>query len=48
MADLPPPERIVVVGAGLAGLRGAEALRAAGYRGALTLVGDEQHRPYDR
>ena len=48
MADYPPPERIVVVGAGLAGLRGAEALRASGYRGQLTLVGDEPHRPYDR
>ena len=37
-----------MVGAGLAGLRGAEALRAAGYRGQLTIVGDEPHRPYDR
>lgn len=37
-----------MVGAGLAGLRGAESLRAAGYRGQLTIVGDEPHRPYDR
>lgn len=39
---------IVVVGASLAGLRGAEALRDRGYDGPLTLVGDEPHRPYDR
>ncbi|GJD79288.1 NAD(P)/FAD-dependent oxidoreductase [Methylobacterium gregans] len=39
---------IVVVGASLAGLRGAEALRLGGYEGPLTLVGDEPHRPYDR
>ncbi|GJE18912.1 Putidaredoxin reductase CamA [Methylobacterium marchantiae] len=38
----------VVVGASLAGLRGAEALRRAGFAGTLTLVGDEPHRPYDR
>ncbi|MFC6789630.1 NAD(P)/FAD-dependent oxidoreductase [Methylobacterium komagatae] len=38
----------VVVGASLAGLRGAEALRRNGYAGRLTIVGDEPHRPYDR
>ncbi len=47
-ASEPPPERIVIVGAGLAGLRGAEAIRAAGFEGTLTIVGDEPHRPYDR
>jgi NADPH-dependent 2,4-dienoyl-CoA reductase/sulfur reductase-like enzyme len=41
-------ERAVVVGAGLAALRGAEALREAGFTGALTVVGAEPHRPYDR
>lgn len=41
-------ERAVVVGASLAGLRGAEALRRAGFSGLLTLVGAEPHRPYDR
>lgn len=41
-------ERIVVVGASLAGLRGAEAIRLAGHAGPLTLVGDEPHAPYDR
>ncbi|MCJ2062325.1 FAD-dependent oxidoreductase [Methylobacterium sp. J-088] len=42
------PERAVVVGAGLAGLRGAEALREAGFSGPLTIVGGEPHLPYDR
>ena len=39
---------VVVVGASLAGFRAAETLRTEGYDGALTLVGDEAHRPYDR
>jgi 3-phenylpropionate/trans-cinnamate dioxygenase ferredoxin reductase subunit len=39
---------VVVVGAGLAGVRSVEALRARGYQGRITLVGDENHRPYDR
>lgn len=40
--------RIVIVGASLAGLRAAEALRAEGFRGHLTLIGDEPYLPYDR
>jgi 3-phenylpropionate/trans-cinnamate dioxygenase ferredoxin reductase subunit len=36
------------VGAGVAGWRLVESLRREGYEGALTLVGDEQHVPYDR
>lgn len=40
--------RVLVVGAGLAGLRAAEALRRRGYAGALTLLGAERHPPYDR
>jgi 3-phenylpropionate/trans-cinnamate dioxygenase ferredoxin reductase subunit len=39
---------IVVVGASLAGLTAAEALRANGFDGELTLIGDEPHEPYDR
>jgi NADPH-dependent 2,4-dienoyl-CoA reductase/sulfur reductase-like enzyme len=40
--------RVVVVGASLAGLRAAETLRAEGYGGPLTLIGAEEHLPYDR
>jgi NADPH-dependent 2,4-dienoyl-CoA reductase/sulfur reductase-like enzyme len=42
------PGRILIVGASLAGLRGAEALRREGFTGSLTIVGDEPHEPYDR
>src|SRR5215472_4953528 len=42
------PVRVVIVGAGLAGLRTAEELRARGYAGALTLIGAEVRPPYDR
>jgi NADPH-dependent 2,4-dienoyl-CoA reductase/sulfur reductase-like enzyme len=42
------PQRIVIAGAGLAGLRAAQAARAAGYRGELVLIGDEPHPPYTR
>ncbi|GAA1403486.1 FAD-dependent oxidoreductase [Pseudonocardia kongjuensis] len=38
----------VVVGASLGGLRTVQALRAAGYAGRITLVGDEPEPPYDR
>lgn len=38
----------VVVGAGMAGVQTAVALREQGYEGAVTLVGAEPHRPYDR
>src|ERR1035437_10541010 len=41
-------DHVVVVGAGLAGWRFIEALRREGYAGALTLIGDESHLPYDR
>lgn len=40
--------RAVVVGASLAGLHAAQALRRQGFDGELTLVGDEPHYPYDR
>lgn len=39
---------VVIVGASLAGLRAAEALRKGGFGGRLTLVGDEPYEPYDR
>ncbi|AXG82641.1 NAD(P)/FAD-dependent oxidoreductase [Streptomyces paludis] len=38
----------MVVGASAAGLAAAETLRREGYDGALTLVGEEPHTPYDR
>jgi NADPH-dependent 2,4-dienoyl-CoA reductase/sulfur reductase-like enzyme len=41
-------DRIVVVGASLAGLRAVESLRRDGFDGSLTLVGAEPHLPYDR
>ncbi len=41
-------DRIVIVGASLAGLRGAEALRDEGFTGPITMIGDEPHPPYDR
>ncbi|MEV0344419.1 FAD-dependent oxidoreductase [Nonomuraea sp. NPDC050680] len=39
---------VVVAGAGLAGVRSVEALRAKGFDGRITLIGQERHRPYDR
>jgi 3-phenylpropionate/trans-cinnamate dioxygenase ferredoxin reductase subunit len=42
------PGRVVIVGASLAGLRAAETLRAEGFPGQLTLIGDEPYEPYDR
>jgi 3-phenylpropionate/trans-cinnamate dioxygenase ferredoxin reductase component len=39
---------LVIIGAGLAGAKAAEAARDAGYPGRVVLVGDEAHRPYER
>lgn len=41
-------ERVVIVGAGQAGGRAAEALRAAGFAGEVMLFGEERHEPYER
>jgi NADPH-dependent 2,4-dienoyl-CoA reductase/sulfur reductase-like enzyme len=41
-------ESVIVVGASLAGWRATETLRAEGYHGSITLVGEERHLPYDR
>ncbi|MEV0437055.1 FAD-dependent oxidoreductase [Nocardia sp. NPDC050413] len=40
--------RIVVVGASLAGLRAVQALRAENFAGDITLIGAENHAPYNR
>ncbi|WP_333764137.1 NAD(P)/FAD-dependent oxidoreductase [Streptomyces sp. IBSBF 2390] len=40
--------RVVVVGAGMAGVQTAVALREQGFKGAVTVVGAEPHQPYDR
>jgi NADPH-dependent 2,4-dienoyl-CoA reductase/sulfur reductase-like enzyme len=40
--------RALVVGAGLGGLRSAEALRAGGFTGQVLVIGDEDWAPYNR
>jgi 3-phenylpropionate/trans-cinnamate dioxygenase ferredoxin reductase subunit len=40
--------KIVIIGAGQAGAQGVASLRAEGYSGAITLVGDESFPPYQR
>ena len=40
--------QVVIVGAGLGGLRAAESLRGAGHDGHILIVGDEPHLPYNR
>lgn len=39
---------ILIIGAGQAGVQTAEALRAGGFEGPITLLGDEPHGPYHR
>ncbi|MEU3221402.1 FAD-dependent oxidoreductase [Streptomyces sp. NPDC006971] len=40
--------RVVVVGAGMAGVQTAVALREQGFTGPVTVIGAEPHQPYDR
>ncbi|MFJ4802614.1 NAD(P)/FAD-dependent oxidoreductase [Streptomyces murinus] len=40
--------RVVVVGAGMAGVQTAVALRERGFAGEVTVIGAEPHQPYDR
>ncbi len=40
--------RLVIVGASLAGLRAAQAARAAGHDAGIVLIGQEPHLPYTR
>jgi NADPH-dependent 2,4-dienoyl-CoA reductase/sulfur reductase-like enzyme len=41
-------DRVVIVGAGLAGSRCAQTLRARAFEGEITLIGEEPHAPYER
>lgn len=40
--------RVVIVGAGMAGVQTAVALREQGFTGSVALIGAEPHQPYDR
>ena len=42
------PNRIVIIGASLAGASAAISLRNQGYEGELILIGEESERPYER
>ncbi|MFF3417753.1 NAD(P)/FAD-dependent oxidoreductase [Streptomyces sp. NPDC002698] len=44
----PAVRRVVVAGAGMAGVQTAVALREQGFTGTVTLIGAEPHQPYDR
>ncbi|MBY8886192.1 FAD-dependent oxidoreductase [Streptomyces sp. PTM05] len=48
MSDERSVRRVVVVGAGMAGVRTAVSLRELGFAGSVTLIGEESHPPYDR
>ena len=39
---------VLIVGASVAGVRTAQALRMKGFSGSITLVGEEPHLPYDK
>ena len=44
----PMPEKIVIVGAGQAASQAVDILRRRGFKGSLTLVGEEPWLPYQR
>ena len=46
--DIDPMRSVIIAGASLAGVRTADALRAGGFEGAISLVGAERDLPYDR
>ncbi len=48
MTDSRSGQRVVIVGAGMAGVQTAVQLREQGWPGAIRLIGGEPHQPYDR
>ncbi|MET9861445.1 FAD-dependent oxidoreductase [Streptomyces smyrnaeus] len=48
MSDGQKQQRVVIVGAGMAGVQAAVQLREQGWPGSVRLVGAEPHAPYDR
>jgi NADPH-dependent 2,4-dienoyl-CoA reductase/sulfur reductase-like enzyme len=48
MSGVSAAQRVVVVGAGMAGVQTAVALREQGFKGTVILIGAEPHQPYDR
>ena len=48
MAERDHPESVVIVGAATAGLAVAETLRREGFEGRVSLIGEEDHLPYER
>lgn len=48
MEEQPQTVRVIVVGAGQAGMHFCFALRRHGFDGAIALLGDEAHAPYQR
>jgi 3-phenylpropionate/trans-cinnamate dioxygenase ferredoxin reductase subunit len=42
------PQTIVIIGAGQAGAQAVQSLRAEGFTGPITMVGDEAYPPYQR
>lgn len=45
---MPAHEQVLIVGSSQAGVQLAVSLRALGYDGSITLLGEENHRPYQR
>ena len=41
-------DHVAIIGSGVAGVTTAQILRAEGYEGRISLIGDEAHLPYDR
>ncbi len=41
-------DSVAIIGASLAGMRAAAALRDEGFSGSIVVVGEEHHHPYDR